>query len=203
MRSFPNVFICFWWKLRQLLKILTQGFATLHLVWKWGEGQSCRSPHLIFAGKLLSDVATLRKQSLENRRGCYISVRFYSAWDPGTCAFVLLFPLLDAVRNNGWLSVVWVTCSVSQGWARWPCAGKRRAFEQEGHTGNRRCIVASSLKPRLLSVGSFTVKFHSYTRFLACRALFYCFFSYTQWLLVLRLLYIFRLLCVCPAPTPN
>lgn len=165
--------------------------------------QTCWWSHLIFLGKQLSNVGTLRKQSLKHRGGCYISIRFYSVWDPGTCAFVLPFPLLDAVRNNGWLSAVWVTCSVSQGWTRWPCAGKRQAFEQEAHTGNGLCIVARRLKPRLQSAGNFTVKFHSYIRVLACGVRFYCFYSNMQWLLVLRPLYIFRLLCVCPVPAPN
>lgn len=68
----------------------------------------------------------------------------------------------SSVRNNGWLSVAWMTCSVSQGWMRWPCAGKRQAFEQEAHTGNDRCIVAWRLKPCLQSVGNVPVKFHCF-----------------------------------------
>lgn len=62
------------------------------------------SSHLIFLVKLLSNSWKLRKRSLESSRGCPISV-----WTPGTCAFVLPFPVLDAVRSNGWLSEVWVT----------------------------------------------------------------------------------------------
>lgn len=103
-------------------------------------------------------------------------------------AFVLPFPLLYAVRNNGWLSLVWVTCSVSQGWTRWPCVGKRQAFEQEAHTGYDRCIVAWRLKPCLQSGGNFTAKFHCCFRVLACGVMFYCSLLYMQWLLVQRLL---------------
>lgn len=44
---------------------------------------------LIFIGKPLSDVGTLRKQSWGRRRGCYISVGFYSAprtWNMCFCS---------------------------------------------------------------------------------------------------------------------
>lgn len=51
--------------------------------------------------------------------------------------------------NTGWLSEVWVTCSLSQDWMHWPCAGKLQAFEQEAHTGKDRCIVAPRLQPCL------------------------------------------------------
>lgn len=135
------------------------------------------------------------------RRMLYFSQSVLSAWAPITCAFVLPFSLLDAVMNTGWLSEVWVTCSLSQGWTQWPCAGKRQTFEQEAHSGNGCCIVARRLKPGLQSVGNFTVKFHWYIRVSAGRVTFYCFFSYVQWLLVLRLFQTF--VCVCPAPTSN
>lgn len=134
----------------------------------------------MFLGKLLSKWWNIKEAiQSSSRRMLYFSQGLFTVRSRNMC-FCSPLPLLDAVRNNGWLSEVWVTCSISQGWTRWPCAGKRQAFEQEAHTGNDRCIVARRLKPCLQSLGRFTVKFHRSIRVSACEVTFYCFSSSTQ-----------------------
>lgn len=115
--------------------------------------------------------------------------------DPGTCAFVLPFPLLDAPSRSGWLSAVWVTCSVSQGWTRWPCAGKWQAF-RAGSPRRKRPLHCC---PKAQTLSAVRREFYSqvlvYFRLLACWVTFYCCFSNMQRLLALRPFVYFQPFC--------